>query len=193
VASIHAPPRYQPGALPNELTQRFDRGALARNQTPLCRLQGGCIVDNASRAVEPAGGIKPASHPYEGRVLSLNYAGIRFSNENLQTDGHSASHPEGGSCTMPRPIVFGRSRCKTARSLRIAFQTSGTAQPCAVRVRTRLSRSRQRGSCARTSCAQHKRCFDYSGLSCDDLGLFCPPAIVGGGVFWPCRRLFGSS
>jgi hypothetical protein len=52
-------------------------GAPARNQTPLCRLQGGCIVANASRA-EPAGGIKPPSHPYEGRVLSLNYAGIQF-------------------------------------------------------------------------------------------------------------------
>jgi hypothetical protein len=23
----------------------------------------------------------------------------------LQMDGHSASHPVGGSCTMPRPII----------------------------------------------------------------------------------------
>jgi hypothetical protein len=45
-----------------------------------------------SMRLEPAGGIKPPSHPYEGRVLSLNYAGIRVE-ENLQTDGHPASHP----------------------------------------------------------------------------------------------------
>jgi hypothetical protein len=54
-----------------------------------------------------------------------------FVAENLQMDGHSASHPVGGSCTMPRPIIFGRSRCKTARSLRIAFPSfrHGSAAP----------------------------------------------------------------
>lgn len=59
----------------------------------------------ANDPVEPAGGIKPPSHPYEGRVLSLNYAGAY--SENGQMDGRSASHPKkGGSCTMPRPIFW---------------------------------------------------------------------------------------
>jgi len=37
---------------------------------------------------------------------------------------------------------FGRSRCQTTRSLRIAFPVSGKAPPCRVRMRTRLSRRR---------------------------------------------------
>jgi hypothetical protein len=61
------------------------------------------------------------------------------------------------------------------------FQTSGIAPPRLARVRTRLSR--RRGPCARASCVQHERCHDHSGVSCDNLGLFCPPAFVGGGVF----------
>src|SRR5579862_4871158 len=64
-------------------------------------------------------------------VTELCRASDLFVAENLQMDGHSASPPEGGSCTMPRPMIFGRSRCKTARSLRIAFPnfSHGSAAP----------------------------------------------------------------
>jgi hypothetical protein len=46
------------------------------------------------------------------------------------------------------------------------------APPRLVRVRTRLSRRRRRGSCARTSCAEHERRHDHGGGSFDNLGLF---------------------
>ena len=81
VASIHVPPRYQPGALPNELTQQYDvvplrgikpRSAAYKAAASSAMLQG---LRASRRKLEPAGGIKPPSHPYEGRVLSLNHAG----------------------------------------------------------------------------------------------------------------------
>jgi len=86
---------------------------------------------------------------------------------------------QGGSCTMPRPIHFGRSRCQTTRSLRIAFLSSGKAPPCRARMRTRLSR--RRGSCGRMSCARHERRHDCGGVSCDILGRSCPPACLAEG------------
>ena len=49
--------------------------------------------------MEPPGGIRPPSRPYEGRVLSLNYGG-----ENGQTDGASAEHPEG--CGRTSAVQF---------------------------------------------------------------------------------------
>lgn len=44
------------------------------NQTRLCRLQDGCIVTMLQGRLELAGRIKLPFRPYEGRVLSLNYA-----------------------------------------------------------------------------------------------------------------------
>jgi hypothetical protein len=167
VASIHAPPRYRLGALPNELTQlvplrgikprsaaykaaasstmlqgladkQEDLGASRRNQTSISSLRGACSVTELCRRsygfVIASGAKRSRSRwlrildcfvalraPRSDGADSIRLLLMLFVAANLQMDGHSASHPIGGSCTMPRPIIFGRSRCKTARSLQIAF------------------------------------------------------------------------
>jgi hypothetical protein len=45
------------------MNEESETGAPAMNRTPLCRLQGGCIADNASRALVPAGSIERRRAP----------------------------------------------------------------------------------------------------------------------------------
>jgi hypothetical protein len=131
----------------------------------------------------PAGGIKPPSHPYEGRVLPLNYAGS-FVDENFTkfSNGRASCF---ASPTKRRQLhnaasnFFGRSRCKTARSLRIAFANfrHGSAMPrahapAAARM-TRIMRAHLMRA-ART--LSQSRCW-FLRLS----GPFCPPACLAEG------------
>lgn len=87
--------------------------------------------------------------------------------------------PKGRQLHNAASNSFGRSRCQTTRSLRIAIPVSGKAPPCRARRRARLSE--RRGPCARTSCAQHERRHDCGGVSCDILGRSCPPACLAEG------------
>ena len=61
--------------------------------------------------LEPAGGIKPPSHPYEGRVLSLNYAGI------LQSASHFSRNGTRSSFLRWR-MSFSENRCPLFRDMR---------------------------------------------------------------------------
>ena len=110
---------------------------------------------------------------------------------NLQMDGRSASHPNRREAVAQCRVQFsGRSRCKTARSLRIAFLGSGKATPCRERMRARLKL--RSGSCARTSCARQDRRHDCSGFSCDIWAVLALLP-VWRRVSRPCRRLVRSS
>jgi hypothetical protein len=105
-----------------------------------------------------------------------------FADENLQMDGHSASHPKREAVAQCRVQLFvGRSRCPTARSLRIAFpdfrysSAAPRTHAHAVELTTRSVRAHLMRAARTLSRSQW--------ISCDNLGLFCPPAWFGGGFF----------
>ena len=181
VASIHAPPRYRLGALPNELTQRFiwcpceesnpalpltrrphrrqcfKGDASRRNQTSVSSLRGTCSVTELCR------------HAISGKLT--NGRAFCFASR----DGRQVHNAASNS--------FGRSRCQTTRSSRIAFlslrQSSAVprAPPHAVEPATRTMRAHVMRA-ARTS-SRLRWCFlRYSGP-------FLPSCLFGGGFFGP--------
>lgn len=144
-ASIHAPPRCQFGTLPDELMQHIDRGAGRRNQTSVSSLRGACSVTELCRL--------------RAGLLQINkWAGILL------------RIPKEAVAQCRAQFLVGRSRWQTTRSWRIAFQSSGKAAPCPVRVRTRSDCKRRPHR--RASSAQHERHLDQSGISCDFSGPF---------------------
>jgi hypothetical protein len=146
--------------------------------------------------LEPAGGIKPPSHPYERGALSLNYAGAVLQTMKIDKWTGSASHPQkGGSCTMPRPIFrtftmsYSSILADRSSKFRGNASPSGTAPQCLVRSRTWIDRRHYPAHAvhARTAVVSVKVVF----LAIIRAVLALLP--VWRRVFGPCRRLFRSS
>jgi hypothetical protein len=133
--------------------QCFKGGASRRNQTSVSSLRGTCSLTELCRQSD-------------SRKLT-NGRAFCFASQNGRQLHNAASNS------------FGRSRCQTTRSSRIAFPVSGKAPPCRVRMRTRFGQRRR--PCGRISCAQHERRHNCDGVSCDILGRSCPPACLAEG------------
>ena len=148
-----APARNLPLTRRLHRRQCFKGGASRRNQTSASSLRGACSVTELCRH-------SIASKLTNGRAFCF-----------ASQDGRQLHNAASNS--------FGRSRCQTTRSSRIAFPVSRKAPPCPVRMHTRFGQRRE--PCARISCAQHERRHDCSGISSDILGRYCPPACLAEG------------